>query len=107
MRILDTLINGNFTKLVDGRWVFYPWGSLFSGYILQNENDHESARIFLKRNYLLLLCVGIMVWGLTSIIATNWYWHITILSILLIYFVYSKKVKNFTESMDKFTEVTK
>ncbi len=107
MRLLETLIDENFEKLTDGRWVFYPWGSMFAGYILPNEEDREKARIFLKNNYILLCGTLIIVTGLTSIIAMKLFWLIAIISILIMSFVYSQKVKHFTEHMEKLSKVIK
>ena len=47
----DGLTAASFKTDPQGRTVFYPWGTLGSGYVLEDEEAHERVRTFVKRFY--------------------------------------------------------
>ena len=96
MGYFDALAGSSF-KQVEGRWVFYPSGSLGRGYVIPTEQRHLEVRSWVKR----CLQVWLPLVVLTGIIA-GWAWAFMLLPVFGLW--YYAKIRSLARELDTTTE---
>ncbi len=75
MGFFDALTRGTFKTGQDGRKLFFPWGVLGRGYIIDNEQDYQRLRWQIKAymivSLVLIIGVGSFVSNLVSVAITG------------------------------------
>lgn len=113
MGYLDRMADRAFKKSKDGEWIYYPWGILGSGYIVSDEEKHEKARKFIRRQYEILMLAIIVCPFLQHDLGMQRFIIVAVCCIaiyqLWYYFFVKRQVRGLVRSDDKllFREVFK
>jgi len=100
MGYFDGLTDAVFKKDSSDNTLFYPWGIFGSGFVIDSEEKKNQIRGFIKKMYIVLLPVIIIIQG------TVGYWLYWVL--LPVYFVwYIFMIKKITKDLPKSTEKLK
>jgi hypothetical protein len=100
MGYFDGLTDASFKKDSQGRDLFFPWGVLGSGYILQTAEQKEKFRKFFKKMYLVVFATIIVVQS----VFTAWY-NVALLPVFYLWFHFS--IKKMTKGLERSTEKLK
>jgi len=108
MRYFDGLVDGSFKKDPSGRNLFYPWGILGSGYILESEQHYLEIRSIFKRWTIVALVGSFLVALGILFLDTTLSFDLTVVALLVVlalalnvYFVnkYTQGLKRSTEKL--------
>lgn len=115
MRYFDGLVDGNFKKDSSGRNVFYPWGIMGSGYILETEQQYLEVRNIFKRWTMIALVGSFLVTLGFLFLDTSLSFDLTIIALLVVlalalnvYFAnkYTQGLKRSTEKLTYLESLT-
>jgi hypothetical protein len=88
MGYFDGLTSGSFKTTQDGRWLFFPWGVLGSGYAITSEQDYQRLRqqvkVYMIVSLVLVVASGsfegyvvpVVVGVLLATFYLAWMWHV-------------------------------
>ncbi len=100
MGYFDGLTDASFKKDSQGKDLFFPWGILGSGYVLESEEQKEKFRKFFKTMYLTVFLTIFII----QIIFTAW---INILLLPAFYIWFHLTIKKMTKGLQKSNEKLK
>ena len=101
MGYFDGLTARNFKNINDGRTIFFPWGAIGKGYVLESKEQIERFRTWMKRCHMITLVISILsaqTFGFPAGLAM-------IVPILVIYYlVYNWRIKKLTRGLKESAE---
>lgn len=100
MGYFDGITDASFKTDSQGRNVFYPWGILGSGYILESEEQKQKFRKFFSRMYMIVFAVIIVV----QTVFTAWL-NVALLPFFYLWFHFA--LKKMTKGLEKSSEKLK
>jgi len=100
MDYFDGMTDGKFKTDAQGRFLFYPWGVLGTGYVLPDEPKKQQIRKFVK-----LCCVLFWPLMIGTIIFVGWAFSFVMLFLILLYYGFetSKFLKGVPVTGDRLT----
>jgi len=98
MGYFDGLTDASFKKDASGKIIFYPWGVLGGGYVVESETQHAQIRGFIKKTYMVMIPAIILIQ-----ITLGYLVNVAILPLFLLWFIFmlNKRTKTMTRSSEK------
>lgn len=98
MGYFDGLADAVFKKDLAGNTLFYPFGVMGSGYVLESDDQRALIRTFYKKMYMVMLPTIVVVQ-----VAIGWWLNVALLPVFYVwYYFYAKKItKRLTKSAEK------
>jgi hypothetical protein len=100
MGYFDALANGFFKEIPNGRVIFYPWAALGRGYELPTEEKHREIRQFVKRYFIVIVVLGIILGTVADLIGVSG-WLMAFLFPLTLMTAYQFRVQSLTRDLRK------
>lgn len=96
MGYFDGLADASFKKDTHGNNLFYPWGAMGSGYIIDSEEKKNQIRNFLKKMYMIILSVIFLL----QIVIGYWINIIFLVFYIVWYYFYVAKITQGLQKTD-------